>query len=60
MMYKLIAPCGRWKYLNELIFSNVVWVSSLEDARNYTLIDDNGKDIPLEKPIGEYLVPDEY
>lgn len=60
MLYKLIAENGRWKYLNEMIFSNVVWVSSIEDAKKYTLIDDEGKDIPLTKPISEYLVPDKY
>ena len=60
MLYKLIAENGRWKYLNEMIFSNVVWVSSIEDAKKYTLIDDEGKDMPLTKPISEYLVPDKY
>jgi len=62
-MYKLVADYGRWAVKDRsidryiYIFSNVVWVGSASEARKYTLIrEDSYEEIPLEKPIEEYLV----
>ena len=55
-MYKLVSEVGtRWSYLGgEQIYSNVVWISNLEDANKYTLIDGNGKEIDID--INNFIV----
>ena len=56
-MYKLVSDIkgSRWSFLNGYyIFSNVVWLSSLEEASKYTLIDENGKKIDVD--INDFIV----
>lgn len=56
-MYKLVSDVkgSRWSFLNGYyIFSNVVWLSSLEEANKYTLIDENGKEIDVD--ISDFIV----
>ena len=57
---KLVSEKGHWATKgNEMIFSNIVWLCEEKDAFLYHLIDDNGKDIRLDKPISDYIVEDE-
>ena len=52
---KLVTDKGRWATKNnEMIFSNVVWLTEKKDAYLYHLIDDNNNNIILEKPIIDY------
>ena len=56
-MYKLVSDIkgSRWSFLNGYyIFSNVVWLSSLEEVNKYTLIDENGKEIDID--INDFIV----
>ena len=56
-MHKLVSDIkgSRWSFLNGYyIFSNVVWLSSLEEANKYTLIDENGKEIDVD--INDFIV----
>ena len=54
---KLVTDKGRWATKNnEMIFSNVVWLTEKKDAYLYHLIDDNNNDIILEKPIIDYII----
>ena len=49
---KLVIDKGHWATKNnEMIFSNVVWLTEKKDAYLYHLIDDNNNNIILEKPI---------
>lgn len=61
-MYKLVSDKGRWGVKDRktdkfiYVFSNVVYISTPSDAKKYTLVDeDSYKEIPLEKPIEEYV-----
>ena len=48
-MYKLVSDVGRWSFLNgEMIFSNVVWIDSIDEAKKYTLIDENGENMNVD------------
>lgn len=54
---KLVTDKGRWVTKNnEMIFSNVVWLTEKKDAYLYHLIDDNNNNIILEKPIIDYII----
>lgn len=54
---KLVTDKGRWATKNnEMIFSNVVWLTEKKDAYLYHLIDDNNNDIILEQPIIDYII----
>ena len=54
---KLVTDKGRWATKNnEMIFSNVVWLTEKKDAYLYHLIDDNNDNIILEKPIIDYII----
>lgn len=54
---KLVTDKGHWATKNnEMIFSNVVWLTEKKDAYLYHLIDDNNNDIILEKPIIDYII----
>lgn len=56
-MYKLVSDIkgSRWSFLNGYyIFSNVVWLSNLEEVNKYTLIDENGKEIDVD--INDFIV----
>ena len=54
---KLVTDKGRWETKNnEMIFSNVVWLTEKKDAYLYHLIDDNNNNIILEKPIIDYII----
>lgn len=54
---KLVTDKGRWATKNnEMIFSNVVWLTEKKDAYLYHLIDDNNNNIILEKPIIDYII----
>ena len=54
---KLVKDKGRWATKNnEMIFSNVVWLTEKKDAYLYHLIDDNNNNIILEKPIIDYII----
>lgn len=57
---KLVAEEGRWALRdNSMIFCNVIWILEKNDAYSYHLIDDNCKEIELEKPITDYIVLEE-
>ena len=54
---KLFTDKGHWATKNnEMIFSNVVWLTEKKDAYLYHLIDDNNNNIILEKPIIDYII----
>lgn len=54
---KLVTDKGHWATKNnEMIFSNVVWLTEKKDAYLYHLIDDNNNNIILEKPIIDYII----
>lgn len=54
---KLVIDKGRWATKdNEMIFGNVVWLTSEKDVALYHLIDDNHNTIELEKPITDYII----
>ena len=54
---KLVIDKGHWATKNnEMIFSNVVWLTEKKDAYLYHLIDDNNNNIILEKPIIDYII----
>ncbi len=54
---KLVTDKGRWATKNnEMIFSNVVWLTEKKDAYLYHLIDDNNNNIIIEKPIIDYII----
>ena len=54
---KLFTDKGQWATKNnEMIFSNVVWLTEKKDAYLYHLIDDNNNNIILEKPIIDYII----
>lgn len=58
---KLVAEEGRWALRdNSMIFCNVIWLLEKKDAYSYHLIDDNYKEIELEKPITDYIVLEDY
>ena len=45
-MLKLVSEVGRWSFMDGYqIYGNVVWLSSIDDIRKYTLIDENGEKI---------------
>lgn len=59
-MYKLVSDVGRWSYLNgEMVFSNVVWIGDKDEAKKYTLIDENGEkiDVDINKCISMQMTP---
>ena len=46
---KLVSEVGRWAYKdNSMVFSNVVWLCSIDDKNLYHLIDENGDDIYID------------
>ena len=56
-MYTLESEVGRWSFKDGYqIYSNVVWLSKKEDAKDYKLVDENGNDIPfnLDECLKEY------
>ena len=54
---KLVTDKGRWATKNnEMIFSNVVWLTEKKDAYLYHLIDDNKNEIILDNPIIDYII----
>ena len=54
-MLKLVSEKGRWAtHGNTMIFSNVVYLCSLEDMNLYHLIDENGNDMHVKQ--ADYLV----
>lgn len=56
-MLKLISEVGRWAVKdNSMIFSNVVWVGSVEEAYKYHLIDDDKNEIKIN--IKDYITND--
>lgn len=59
-MYKLIADVGRWATKsNDMIFGNVVYLSERKEANKYHLIDEDGQEITLDKPITDYITTDQ-
>lgn len=55
-MLKLVSDKGRWAINNnEMIFSNVVWLTDISEMKRYHLIDDDNKEIK-EFPNKHYLV----
>ena len=55
-MLKLVSDKGRWAINNnEMIFSNVVWLTDISEMKRYHLIDDYNKEIK-EFPNKHYLV----
>lgn len=56
---KLFTDKGHWATKNnEMIFSNVVWLTEKKDAYLYHLIDNNKDEIILKKPITDYIIDD--
>lgn len=56
---KLVIDKGHWATKdNDMIFGNIVWLCSEEDVKLYHLIDDNHKEIKLNKPIKYYIIYD--
>ncbi len=57
---KLVADKGHWATKdNEMIFSNVVWLTERKDAFLYHLIDDDYNTIKLDKSITDYIEDNE-
>lgn len=55
-MYKLVTDFGRWATNdNGMIFGKTVYLSEEKDAYRYHLIDDDGQEIKLSKPISNFL-----
>lgn len=55
-MLKLVSDKGRWAIKNnEMIFSNVVWLTDISEMKRYHLIDDDNKEIK-DFPNKHYLV----
>ena len=55
-MLKLVSDKGRWAIKNnEMIFSNVVWLTDISEMKRYHLIDENNKEIK-EFPNKHYLI----
>ncbi len=54
-MLKLVSEEGtKWSYLNGYyIFGNVVWLSNEDEARKYTLLDEDGNKIDID--VENYL-----
>lgn len=53
---KLVAEKGHLALRdNTMIFGNIVWLCEPKDIYLYHLIDDNHKEIPLEKPLEAYI-----
>lgn len=54
---KLVIDNGRWATKdNAMIFGNVVWLINEKDINLYHLIDEDKKEIELDKPIKDYIV----
>lgn len=54
-MLKLVSEVGKWATKdNSMIFCNVVWLSSKEDAYKYHLIDDEKNEIKVD--IDDFIV----
>lgn len=58
-MLKLVSEVGKWATKdNSMIFCNVVWLSSKEDAYKYHLIDDDKNEIKVD--VDSCIVEDEF
>ena len=57
-MLKLVSEVGtRWSFMDGYqVYGNVVWLMDREDAKNYTLIDKNGKKCNID--VNDYIVDD--
>lgn len=58
-MINLVSENGRWALRDgSMVFSNVVMLCERNEALRYHLIGDDGKELPLEGTVFDYIVDD--